>query len=67
MYIGFRKDEIGCGDHVWIKDRQPGVWVERASVVHGDECLSALDKRFDLLVAHRKLELVEELGALLGD
>jgi hypothetical protein len=34
-------------------------------VVYGDECLLVLDKRFDL--ASRKMKLVEELRALLGD
>ncbi len=41
---GFRKNAIGCGDHVWIKDRRPDVLVERASVVYEDECLLVFDK-----------------------
>jgi hypothetical protein len=56
---------MGCGYHGGIKDRQPGVHVEGASVENGGKCFLVLDERFE--VAHRYLKMVQELRALLED
>jgi hypothetical protein len=58
-----RRNEMSCGYHEGINDRQSGVRVEWSSVKDGGKCLLMLDDGFEL--NHRLLPMIEEMLALL--